>query len=81
MSKRTSASVSNGSAKDSTAGEPGECLNNNSRIKTNRILAEDKQKRLLQEDGSHFSLIKAMHLADLITELNGATVLESPHSA
>lgn len=81
MSKRTSAGVSNGSAKDSTAGEPGECPNNNPRTKTNRILAEDKQKRLLQEDGSHFSLIKAMHLADLITELNGTTILESPHSA
>ncbi|CAL3972144.1 unnamed protein product, partial [Diplocarpon coronariae] len=30
----------------------------------------DKQKRLLSEDTGHFSLIKAMHMADLITELN-----------
>ncbi|KAI9743316.1 MAG: tyrosine/serine/threonine protein phosphatase pps1 [Claussenomyces sp. TS43310] len=33
--------------------------------------AEDKQKMLLAADTGHFSLIKAMHLADLITELNG----------
>jgi CDP-diacylglycerol--serine O-phosphatidyltransferase len=34
----------------------------------------DKQKMLLSSDTGHFSLIKALHLADLITELNG----ESP---
>jgi len=33
--------------------------------------AEDKQKKLLQEDSGHFSMIKMLHLADLITELNG----------
>ncbi|CAD0017669.1 unnamed protein product, partial [Aureobasidium pullulans] len=33
----------------------------------------DKQKRLLEEsDPGHFSMIRAMHLADLITLLNGA---------
>jgi len=32
---------------------------------------EDKQKTLLSADTGHFSLIKALHLADLITELNG----------
>lgn len=32
----------------------------------------DKQKRLLEEsDPGHFSMIRAMHLADLITLLNG----------
>jgi len=31
----------------------------------------DKQKTLLSGDAGHFSLIKALHLADLITELNG----------
>ncbi|KAK3690021.1 hypothetical protein B0T22DRAFT_499574 [Podospora appendiculata] len=31
----------------------------------------DKQKDLLGSDTGHFSLIRAMHLADLITELNG----------
>jgi len=34
-------------------------------------LAEDKQKVLLSSDTGHFSLIRAMHLADVITELNG----------
>ncbi len=33
--------------------------------------AHDKQKVLLSSDAGHFSLIRAMHLADLITELNG----------
>jgi len=32
----------------------------------------DKQKTLLSSDAGHFSLVRAMHLADLITELNGA---------
>ncbi|KAK4099886.1 CDP-diacylglycerol--serine O-phosphatidyltransferase [Parathielavia hyrcaniae] len=31
----------------------------------------DKQKLLLSTDSGHFSLIRALHLADLITELNG----------
>jgi hypothetical protein len=34
-------------------------------------LGIDKQKVLLSGDAGHFSLIKALHLADLITELNG----------
>jgi len=33
--------------------------------------AVDKQKVLLAEDNAHFSLIRALHLADVITELNG----------
>ena len=33
--------------------------------------AHDKQKVLLSSDAGHFSLIRALHLADLITELNG----------
>lgn len=33
--------------------------------------SEDKQKILLSSDTGHFSLIRAMHLADVITELNG----------
>jgi len=33
--------------------------------------AEDKQKVLLSSDTGHFSLIRALHLADVITELNG----------
>ncbi|MCJ1307742.1 CDP-diacylglycerol-serine O-phosphatidyltransferase [Agyrium rufum] len=33
--------------------------------------SEDKQKVLLAENAGHFSMIKALHLADLITEMNG----------
>jgi len=33
--------------------------------------AQDKQVRLLAEDDAHFSIIRALHLADLITEMNG----------
>jgi hypothetical protein len=34
--------------------------------------ATDKQKRMLEDsDPGHFSMIRAMHLADLITLLNG----------
>jgi CDP-diacylglycerol--serine O-phosphatidyltransferase len=34
-------------------------------------VAADKQKKLLQDDSGHFSMIRMLHLADLITELNG----------
>ncbi|CAL3971727.1 unnamed protein product [Diplocarpon coronariae] len=64
MSKRTSSGVSNGSAKDVVVGD-------HARTWTDCHMGEDKQKRLLSEDTGHFSLIKAMHMADLITELNG----------
>lgn len=40
-------------------------------------LAEDKQKRLLEKDTGHFSMIKMLHLADLITELNGNAALRT----
>lgn len=33
--------------------------------------AQEKQKMLLASESGHFSLIRALHLADLITELNG----------
>lgn len=33
--------------------------------------SHEKQKRLLASDSGHFSMIRALHLADLITELNG----------
>lgn len=33
--------------------------------------AIDKQKTLLSADVGHFSLVRAMHLADLITLMNG----------
>lgn len=33
--------------------------------------AQSKQAMLLSEATGHFSLVRAMHLADLITEMNG----------
>jgi hypothetical protein len=33
--------------------------------------ADDKQKVLLASTTGHFSLLKALHMADYITELNG----------
>jgi len=33
--------------------------------------AQDKQAILLAQDAGHFSLIKALHLADAITLMNG----------
>lgn len=32
---------------------------------------EEKQKKLMEDNNTHFSMIKMLHLADLITELNG----------
>ncbi|EGY19114.1 CDP-diacylglycerol-serine O-phosphatidyltransferase [Verticillium dahliae VdLs.17] len=56
MSKRTSSAVTNGSLK-----EGGDVS----------TPAQDKQKLLLSSETGHFSLIRAMHLADLITLCNG----------
>ncbi|ETI29553.1 CDP-diacylglycerol-serine O-phosphatidyltransferase [Cladophialophora carrionii CBS 160.54] len=36
---------------------------------------QSKQVMLLSEDAGHFSLIRALHLADLITELNGKLLI------
>jgi hypothetical protein len=37
-------------------------------------IAQDKQARLLAEENpGHFSLVRALHLADFITELNGTS--------
>lgn len=38
---------------------------------TTTLTSTDKQKTLLSSETGHFSLIRALHLADLITELNG----------
>ncbi|KAJ5779602.1 CDP-alcohol phosphatidyltransferase [Penicillium paradoxum] len=38
---------------------------------------QQKQKMLLSSDHGHFSMVKAMHLADLITELNVMSVFSS----
>ncbi|ODM22833.1 hypothetical protein SI65_00422 [Aspergillus cristatus] len=32
---------------------------------------QEKQKMLLSAETGHFSMIRALHLADLVTELNG----------
>jgi hypothetical protein len=37
-------------------------------------VAQDKQARLLSQEAGHFSLVRALHLADFITELNGTVV-------
>jgi hypothetical protein len=39
---------------------------------TTSFSAIDKQKMLLSSDVGHFSLIRALHLADTITLMNGA---------
>jgi hypothetical protein len=79
MSKRSSASAANGSTKDATVGEPGESFDPaataprvSSLSITDRMLAVEKQKKLLHEATGHFTLIRMLHLADLITELNGS---------
>jgi hypothetical protein len=50
-----------------------------------REIAMDKQKRMLEAtDPGHFSMVRALHLADLITLLNGmaqSSQLESVHCA
>lgn len=39
-------------------------------------LGEDKQKRLLEQPNTgHFNMVRALHLADLITLLNGTTTM------
>jgi CDP-diacylglycerol--serine O-phosphatidyltransferase len=78
MSKRTSVgSSSNGVVPKDTSSTPGmstlvhsvdgESPSANARLHS----AIDKQKMLLSSDVGHFSLIRAMHLADLITLMNG----------
>jgi len=60
MSKRTSAAKANGMPpSDDTA------------VVGPRESPQDKQVRLLAEDAGHFSMIRALHIADVITELNG----------
>ena len=46
---------------------------------TNVREAIDKQKTLLSADVGHFSLVRAMHLADLITLMNGMCLVVSCH--
>ncbi|GBF66746.1 CDP-diacylglycerol--serine O-phosphatidyltransferase [Trichophyton mentagrophytes] len=55
MSRRSPAAGGNGPESSETPKDAG----------------QDKQKILLSADTGHFSLIRALHLADFITELNG----------
>lgn len=85
MSKRSSAMATNGDAKKSEAAsditQPGmllppteESVLLGAGCDTDCISLRpdyDKQKVLLSSATGHFSLIRALHLADLITELNG----------
>ncbi|EEH34052.2 phosphatidylserine synthase [Paracoccidioides lutzii Pb01] len=59
MSRRSSAAPS-------PAGSDAPSNDTNSK---DRVI--DKQKMLLSADSGHFSLLRALHLADLVTELNG----------
>lgn len=58
MSKRSSVAAANGAASRESA-------------EVSTPPSMDKQQLLLSADAGHFSLIRALHLADLITELNG----------
>jgi CDP-diacylglycerol--serine O-phosphatidyltransferase len=88
MSKRTSGAVTNGAASKDSSTELNEpcmfasCALDLGNIGTNLFIpyrtAQDKQKVLLSADVGHFSLIRALHLADLITELNGMRTLFKP---
>ena len=44
------------------------------------LTAQDKQVRLLSQEAGHFSLVRALHLADFITELNGTLLAPLPTS-
>ncbi|TQS39369.1 hypothetical protein Golomagni_00107 [Golovinomyces magnicellulatus] len=59
MSKRSIGSNSQQQAGDATDDTIAEDAGN------------DMQKKLLREDTGHFSLVRMLHLADFITELNG----------
>ncbi|KAF2237420.1 phosphatidylserine synthase [Viridothelium virens] len=65
MSRRVNAT--NGDVKENTDGA--------------REDPQKKQARLLAEDNGHFSMVRALHLADLVTELNGFCGVMSIFSA
>ena len=37
-------------------------------------IGQEKQKKLLESNAGHFSMLKALHMADYITALNGKSV-------
>ncbi|CAI7606809.1 unnamed protein product [Penicillium pancosmium] len=50
---------------------------NSSNVPSSGDGGQEKQKMLLSSDHGHFSLVKALHLADLVTELNVMSVFSS----
>lgn len=72
MSKRSSSAVSSsgGSAPGTNPAGFTSDLEVVERL-ANELKGQDKQKMLLSENVGHFSLVRAMHLADLITLMNG----------
>lgn len=90
MSKRTSSAATNGGAQkagqvscmllSSEPPPPSLCREIRNKALTFPLAttAYDKQKDLLSSETGHFSLIRAMHLADLITEMNGTRRPDQP---
>lgn len=69
MSKRTSGTVANGAAAKESSPE------------ISQTVPQDKQKQLLSAETGHFSLLRALHMADYITELNGLCGIMSVFSS
>ena len=41
---------------------------------THYEIGQEKQKKLLESNAGHFSMLKALHMADYITALNGKSM-------
>lgn len=85
MSKRTSSMATNGDAKKadladctSASSPPAPQPGHHALTAVPPSPAYDKQKVLLSSEVGHFSLIRALHLADLITEMNGTSCSPPP---
>lgn len=76
MSKRTTRASAAAAAADSSFSSPAPGVDVATSSPASSSAAPsnptaDKQQTLLSAETGHFSLIRALHLADLITELNG----------
>ncbi|KAJ5631225.1 CDP-alcohol phosphatidyltransferase [Penicillium longicatenatum] len=73
MSRRTSAMASNEPSSVPPSNDGGQfAIDNEPLVKCrSHVTGQEKQKMLLSEEHGHFSMVKALHLADLVTELNG----------
>ncbi|KAK2747047.1 CDP-diacylglycerol-serine O-phosphatidyltransferase [Onygenales sp. PD_40] len=65
------------SRRSSAAPSPAGSEAANDAPRTSKTRGQDKQKTLLSADMGHFSLVRALHLADLVTELNVMSVFSS----